>query len=133
MHLSDSGLVPQAGKLAVRAARMVARGSRWANPNQCHGLSGNIEFLLDMFQSTCQAAYYTESRSLATLLEAFALEQDGHLVWSSDDPEQVSPDYMVGYSGVLVCLLRLACPDHQPHQLSRRGFRYTSKKRVSSR
>lgn len=35
-----------------------------------------------------------------------------------------TPDYMVGYAGVALCLLRLSDPERQPHQLSLRGFRH---------
>jgi hypothetical protein len=56
-------------------------------------------------------------------LEAFAQEQDGVLAWPSDSPHVYSPDYMTGYAGVAVCLLRLSDPERLPHQLSREGFR----------
>jgi len=115
-------LQPDALALAAGAARMVARGTRWAGATQCHGLAGNIEFLLDCFQATQDPAYLAEARGLARLLDAFAGEQAGHLVWPSEAPTVFSPDYLVGYAGVAVCLLRLADPEHLPHQLSRRGF-----------
>ncbi len=124
LHASELDLLPQAARLAARAARAVARCSRWTSPIQCHGLSGSIEFLLDMFQATGDQHYSNEARSLATLLETFSTEQDGMLVWPSDNPFCFTPDYMVGYAGVLVCLLRLAAPERLPHQLSRRGFHH---------
>jgi hypothetical protein len=65
-----------------------------------------------------------EARSLGQLLEAFAHHRDGLLVWPSDSPSVVTPDYMIGYAGVAACLLRLANPEHRPHGLSRAGFRY---------
>jgi len=123
LHTGELHLLPQTSAMAVGAARMVARGTRWANPTHCHGLAGSIEFLLDMFQASGDQAYYTEARSLATLLEAFAVEHHGFLAWPSESPSCITPDYVVGYAGVLVCLLRLANPWHLPHQLSRRGFR----------
>ncbi len=123
LHASELNLFPQAIDIATRAARAVARGSRWTGTTQCHGLSGNIEFLLDMFQITAYDAYYVEARSLASLLETFSMERDGLLVWPSDITSSFTPDYMVGYAGVLVCLLRLANPQHLPHQFSRPGFR----------
>jgi hypothetical protein len=61
---------------------------------------------------------------LARLLEAFGTEKDGVLVWPSDLPDVFTPDYMTGYAGVAVCLLRLGDPDELPHQLSRSGFRH---------
>lgn len=124
LHLAELDAFPDAGIIADRAARMVARGTRQAGPIQCHGLAGNIEFLLDVYQLTGNRAYLSEAQSLARLLEAFATERDGLLVWPSEQPTTFTPDYMVGYAGIAVCLLRLGEPDHRPHQLSRRGFRY---------
>lgn len=124
LHIAQLGALSGAGDLAARAARMVARGARSVGPTQCHGLAGNIEFLLDMSQATGDRTYLAEVRSLARLLEAFGQERDGSLVWPSDAPEQFTPSYLTGYAGVAVCLLRLTGPEHLPHQLSRRGFRY---------
>ena len=123
LHAASLGVVPGAMGMAERAARMVAQATRWACPAQCHGLSGSIEFLLDMFQATGQAAYLTDARTLARLLDASASERDGGLVWPSESPTVFSPDYMTGYAGVAVCLLRLADPERLPRQLSRAGFR----------
>ncbi len=117
-------MIPGAADLAARAARTVARGARSLGPTQCHGLAGNIEFLLDMFQATGDGAYLAEARSLARLLEAFSHEKNGSLVWPSDVSDTFSPDYMTGYAGVAVCLLRLSDPERLPHQLSREGFRH---------
>ncbi|MDJ0575784.1 MAG: class IV lanthionine synthetase LanL [Xenococcaceae cyanobacterium MO_234.B1] len=122
LHAAALNILPEAANLAERAARTVARGGRWNSPTQCHGLAGNIEFLLDMYQTTSDRAYLTEAWSLAHLLKAFGVERDGKLVWPSEAPTTFTPDYMVGYSGVLVCLLRLNQPKHLPHQLSRLGF-----------
>jgi tRNA A-37 threonylcarbamoyl transferase component Bud32 len=122
-HLAATGARPEAAEVAARAARAVARGSRFVGPVQCHGLAGNIEFLLDMFQATGDRAYHGEAESLARLLEAFGVERDGGLVWSAESPSTFSPDYLVGYAGVATCLLRLSAPERLAHQLSRRGFR----------
>jgi len=111
-------------EIALGAARSVARGSRHAGPTQCHGLAGNIEFLLDVYQATGDLAFLREERSLATLLEAFASARDGQLVWPSESPMIFTHDYLVGYAGVLPCLLRLADPECRPRQLSRAGFRF---------
>ncbi len=114
LHLARCEALPEAADIAKRAARAVARGARWASPTQCHGLAGNIEFLLDMFQATGDQSYLSEARSLARLLESFATEQDGFLVWPSELSDLISPSYMVGYAGVALCLLRLSDPEHLP-------------------
>lgn len=124
LHAAALDAIPDAADLAARAARTVARASRWAGPVQCHGLSGSIEYLLDMFQASGARAYLTEGRALGRLLEAFGQERGGQLVFPSESPVMVTPDYMVGYAGVAVCLLRLSEPERLPHQLSRRGFRH---------
>ncbi|HVA89955.1 MAG TPA: hypothetical protein VNL71_08925, partial [Chloroflexota bacterium] len=64
-----------------------------------------------------------DAARLAKLLEAFAVERDGLIMFSSESPTIFTPDYMVGYAGVAACLLRLADPG-RPRQLSRAGFRY---------
>ena len=122
LHAAQHGLV--ARDLVVRAARTVAFGSRWSGPTLCHGLAGNSDFLLDMFEWTGERKYASEAFTLADILETFAIEQEGQLVWPSDEPTCISPDYLVGYAGVLVSLLRLAQPGQRPRQLCRRGFRY---------
>ena len=124
-HASALGALDEAADLAAGAARTAARGYRWSSPTQCHGLAGNIEFLLDMFQTTADAAYLQDARMLANLLEAWSVERDGRLMWPSESPRVFTPDYMVGYAGVAMCLLRLADPARRPHQLSRRGFQFS--------
>lgn len=124
LHASQCHVIPEAGDIAARAARTVAYGTRWAGPTQCHGLAGNSELLLDMYQATGDTFYGTQAFVLGRLLETFAKERDGHLMFASDLPHVFTPDYQVGYGGVAVCLLRLSSPEYQPHQLSRKGFRY---------
>jgi lantibiotic modifying enzyme len=124
LHAAGLDALPGAPDIATRAARTVARGGRSQGPTQCHGLAGNIEFLLDVYRATGDEAYVAEARSLARLLEAFGREKDGVLAWPSDSPDTFSPDYMTGYAGVAVCLLRLANLGELPYQLSRPGFRY---------
>jgi hypothetical protein len=123
LHAARLHALPGAARLARGAARGIAHGARWAGPSQCHGLSGNLEFLLDQFSASGDPADYAEIAPTARLLEAFACERAGLLVFPADSPEIFTPDYMVGYAGVAVCLLRLSDPKRRPHQLSREGFR----------
>lgn len=124
LHAAELDALPQARSTAERAAASVIMGARAAGPTQCHGLSGNIEFVLDAFQATGDYGYMREVWQLARLLEAFATERGEGLVWSSESPTVFSPDYMTGYAGVAMCLLRLAAAERLPHQLSLRGFQY---------
>jgi tRNA A-37 threonylcarbamoyl transferase component Bud32 len=123
LHLANLQAMEEAREIAARAALTVARATRWAVPVQCHGLAGNIEFLLDMYQATEDSAFLAEAKSLARLLETFRAHEKGLLVWSADLPTRYSPDYTIGYSGIAMCLLRLADPGRLPRQLSRAGFR----------
>lgn len=124
LHAARLAALQEASAIAARAARTVARGARSQGPAQCHGLAGNVEFLLDMYRTTGDQAYLAEARSLARLLEALSTERYGMLMWPADAPDVFSPDYMTGYAGVAVCLLRLGDPEWLPHQLSREGFRH---------
>jgi hypothetical protein len=96
--------------------------SRSAGPTQCHGIAGNIEFLIDMFQVTRRDEFLNAAWRLFGILETFSRERDGHLVWLSDGPRLITTDYIVGYAGVATCLLRLGDPERRPHPLSMRGF-----------
>jgi serine/threonine protein kinase len=126
LHASVLSILQDAGNIAERAARTVARVGRWNSPTQCHGLSGSIEFLLDMYQSTNNRAYMNEAWALASILRAYGVVHENNKVWPSESPTTYTPDYMVGYSGVLACMLRLSNPMHLPHLLSRSGFRRTA-------
>lgn len=122
LHAARLEAFPDAWEIAARAALSASEGARWANPTQCHGLAGNIELLLDMFQATGEARWLSRARVLEKLLQAFAVEWEGALLFPSESPTVFSPDYMVGYGGVASCLLRLADPEKRPHGLSRAGF-----------
>lgn len=125
LHLARVQALPEALAIAERAARTVAHGNRACGPVQCHGLAGNIEFLLDMAQSTGNQQYTAWAFELARVLETFALETDGLLVWSSESPITITPDYQVGYAGIAMTLLRLGNPQ-RPRQLGRSGLLYRS-------
>lgn len=107
LHLAQLNVFPEAMAIAQRAALTVAHGNRACGPVQCHGLAGNIDFLLDMAQEREDEPYRGWAYELAVLLEAFAREQDGLLVWSSESPLTVTPDYQGGYAGIAMTLLRL--------------------------
>jgi lantibiotic modifying enzyme len=127
LNLAAAAVFPDAFDTARQAARTVAASSRRVGPTQCHGIAGNIEFLLDMHQMSCDGGFLNDALPLARILEAFSRERDGRLVWLSDSPRLITPDYMVGYAGIAICLLRLGNPDNRPYQLSLRGFRWPSR------
>lgn len=114
--------VPGADDLARRAASTVTLAARAAGPTQCHGLAGNIELLLDAAQQTGEAAFADAAASRAEVLAAFASERPEGLAYCSESPTVFTPDYMLGYGGVALCLLRIAEPQ-RPHIMSRAGLR----------
>ncbi len=124
LHAARIDALLGAAELAHRAAQTVISSGRWAGPTQCHGLAGSIEFLLDTAQATGERSYFAGVRSFAQLLEAFAAERNGMLLWPSDSPTAFTPGYMVGYAGIGACLVRLGDPEHLPRQFSRSGFRH---------
>jgi len=124
LHLAQCSGDSHALEIASGAVQAAAQDVKWAGPTQCHGLAGSIEFLLDMYMFTKQQSYKKEAFRLATLLQAFVTKQNGNTTISSDTPMTFTPDYMVGYAGIALCLLRLGSPEHIPHQLSCAGFRY---------
>jgi hypothetical protein len=85
------------GALAAAAARTVAR-ARWVGPGRCHGLAGNLEFLVEASRLREQDEHLRSAYELADLLmtggPGAALPGEG-------------VDYMFGIAGVLVALLRL--------------------------
>lgn len=125
LHSAEFDIFPRAMELAEGAARCVAQGTRWTGPTKCHGLAGNIEFLLDLFQSTRNSIYLDEAKSLGQVLCAFETQRDGKLLWPSESATTFSPDYMLGYAGVAMAFLRLSAPDRIPNQLSDHCFRTT--------
>ena len=106
--------------IAERAGQVVADGTRWSGPTQCHGLAGNLECLLDLYQATSEPAYLQQAGKFGQLLSAFVVEQSGHVkvVTDRDSPNL---GFSTGAAGVAAALLRLAHPD-QPHLLDLRGW-----------
>lgn len=122
LHASQLDLIPDAWNVAFGAARTAAATGRFAGPALCHGLAGNIDTLLDVYQATGDSSWLRNARELAQILDAYAIARNGHLYFGGDRPNVYSPEYMTGYGGVAVTLLRLSAPDRLPHQLSQRGF-----------
>jgi len=110
--------------VAERAGRTVALAGRHAGTSRCHGLSGSIEYLLDLYQATGKERWLTEAWHLESLLRSFSIETNGHTRWLSDDGDgRGNCAYMVGYAGVALTLLRLWDLRRFPHQLTLEGFR----------
>jgi lantibiotic modifying enzyme len=115
-------LWPNAAEPLTRACRAVAK-TRWSGPTLCHGLAGNAEFLLDAGRALHDDHILADASDLLALIEDFAVDDADGRSWITDAPRQISPDYMVGYAGLPVLLLRFAVPGRSV-QLSRRGFQW---------
>lgn len=122
LHASRHAWVPDAMHIAERAAQAVIHLGKFGGPTLCHGLAGNGEFLLDMYQETKQLRYLVEAQTFGHLLEAFAAEKDGLVVFHGDHNDVFSPDYLIGYAGIALTFLRLSAPERIPYQLSRTGL-----------
>ncbi|MEA2192076.1 MAG: hypothetical protein QOI73_2197 [Solirubrobacteraceae bacterium] len=123
LHAARLGMLSDADDVLARTAAAVAQGARWSGPTLCHGLAGNLEFLLDVALATGDGRYRDDADELLSLANAFLVESDEGCAWISDAPRQISPDHLVGYGGIALAYLRRARPD-RPHALSREGFRY---------
>lgn len=123
LRASRFAWVPGAREMAIRAARAVIHLGKMGGPTLCHGLAGSCEFLLDMYQETGEQFYLGEAQIFARLLDAFASQRAGTLVFHSDQVGVFSPDYLVGYAGIASCFVRLSAPSRLPALLSRAGFR----------
>ena len=100
------------------AARMVARGARWLGPAFCHGLAGTIDFLIDVDRYTTGHPYRTDLENLVTLLTTYAVQEHRNTVMWSDTAGCTTADFMVGYSGPLVSLIRYTSPTFVPSPLA---------------
>jgi serine/threonine protein kinase len=95
----------------LKAARTAALAGRWATPVRCHGLAGCIEFLMDVYEHLDQGWCLDAAFDLAQIAQSFVVERDGLVMVLGDQPHRMTPDFMVGYSGVLATFLRLSDPD----------------------
>jgi hypothetical protein len=119
LHMAEVDALPGAAELALKAARSAAHGARWAGPCRCHGLSGNIDFLLDVHQVLGDRVNLAEAFALARLLLPFAEACAGETAGPSGLVQAFKPAYMVGFAGVAACLSRLASPGPRPYGLDR--------------
>ncbi|MFC4536472.1 class IV lanthionine synthetase LanL [Sphaerisporangium dianthi] len=92
----------------VSGAAVAIHRSRWhADTGQCHGLSGDAEFLLDLAQAGAGERHRGWALDLATAIYLRHALRDGRMVIAPDKGTQVFADFNVGLSGVVALLLRL--------------------------
>jgi lantibiotic modifying enzyme len=117
----------RAPALVRGAARSAAWGARWSAPTLCHGLAGNAELLLDVASWTGERDLFDRAHELMELASAFAVDSDDGHAWISEAPRRITPDYLVGYAGIALVVLRLGRPE-RVHLMSRAGFAYRSRR-----
>ncbi|QUH02580.1 protein kinase/lanthionine synthetase C family protein [Saccharopolyspora erythraea] len=92
--------------MAEKAASATVEHSRTGAVGQCHGLTGNAEFVLDMADFLEEPAYVATAHRMAHAVFGRRVYRDGRTVFT--DPEgHVSAEWADGVSGVLAFLLRL--------------------------
>lgn len=129
LHAGRLNILPGASAYATKALALVAAGTRWSSPTLCHGLSGSVDALLDGFQATGEDWMLAEALRFGELILDSARTDGDVVVWDSDEAGITSPDYLVGYAGTGVAMLRLIKPSSRPSQLTRAGFRYGMKQK----
>lgn len=88
-----------------------ALGDARQNPCLCHGLAGNADFLLELYEETGDSIWLERALSFTRQIFSYRRERAEGDVWQSDDPGCASPDYLYGVAGTGHYLLRLWRPD----------------------
>lgn len=123
LHLLRLGAYTDAGDIATRAGHSVALGGRYAGPGLCHGLSGSIEYLLDVHQHTGDTAWLDASWELQRLLASFRRTGGGGVGFPRTAEGESDISYMLGDSGIVGTLLRQATDGRVPRLLSTEAVR----------
>jgi Lanthionine synthetase C-like protein/Protein kinase domain len=79
------------------------------SPVYCHGLAGQLDLCrlleqIDRFRALAQE----RSALLVGALRLLAERRGGHVVWTSEEPETITPDLWIGFLGPAVALARHA-------------------------
>ncbi|MET7550806.1 class IV lanthionine synthetase LanL [Streptomyces sp. NPDC005500] len=95
-------------QLAEQAATAVHR-SRWRirGTAQCHGLSGEAEFLLDLAEATGHTHYRTWAEDLLACMQARHTLHDSRMILTGESVPTPSAGYNTGIAGTVALLLRL--------------------------
>jgi tRNA A-37 threonylcarbamoyl transferase component Bud32 len=96
----------------IRAARLASRAvviERWnSGVSQCHGLSGNGEYLLDLFELTGDSRFLREALHLAKLVGLYKVLRPEGVTFPDDSGLPTGFDFSIGTAGVAAFLSRLA-------------------------
>ncbi|KOG56577.1 hypothetical protein ADK75_07340 [Streptomyces virginiae] len=91
-----------------RQAAVTVHRDRWRSGSSvCHGLAGDGDFLLDLFDLTGDTEYQAWAQDIAAVLYTRHSVEQGLIVLPGEDPMSTTAAYSTGSSGVLGFLLRL--------------------------
>lgn len=94
--------------IAIKAAQSIVR-ERWTSGiSQCHGLAGNGEYLIDLFQFTRKPRFLEEARHLGKIIALHKIRRPNGIVFPDDTGFPTGLDFSVGSAGVASFLSRLA-------------------------
>lgn len=93
--------------LSEMAAEAVV-SSRWRSSLvQCHGLAGDGEFLLDMYDYLGDSVYLKAAHGLANIIYAHRVDSEGITLFPDESGSRLSSEWGMGYAGVASFLHRL--------------------------
>lgn len=101
-----------------KCAYTVIKASAYMNPTMCHGLSGNINFLISYYQLTKDVRLKAEIFRLAEVLKMSGIVSDDHFLFPSESPYIITPDLWVGFTGTAYVFQRLTNIDDFPDFIS---------------
>jgi serine/threonine protein kinase len=111
---------------ALGAGNALSRYAGSLDSTRCHGLSGAVGYMLDLYCYTGDESWSKKADHLAENLILRSTVRNGFLVWISEAPEIVSSDFMVGMSGVGEVIERLK-ERRIPDLLTRAGMHFMGK------
>jgi Lanthionine synthetase C-like protein/Protein kinase domain len=93
--------------LVRAAARSVAATVGWHGPTLCHGLAGAASLFLELSQQSGDRSYLAQAAEVLDRIGCFQVSSADGLTmrWTGDTPTDTSPDFLVGYAGVLSVMM----------------------------
>jgi serine/threonine protein kinase len=123
LHLYRLGVDDTAADLAHLAAKSAALAGRHAQPGLCHGLSGSIEYLLDVYRHTHEPELLARTWELQRLLQSYQHRTPSGLGYPVTRLGTGDTSYMLGDAGVMGTLIRQASLGRHPRLLSTEAVR----------
>jgi len=109
LHAWQHQLLPAAEGLVMRAARSAA-AAHWLGPSLCHGVAGNLDFLVETYEYTREPWLLDGAYSLCESLLRSHNQQFSEVRDIRSESTVGAPAYLTGYAGVLPVLLRILDP-----------------------